>query len=269
MEGKKLELANNTPSYARKGGRRKESEVRLLTKLVSDCITFNLRPEEALAYIKQESHSPDAPDGIELSYATYFTYRARLRGDKKTNTWLSYYTRIGFVTEHKELLDNIKKVQEDRLRQFFIETLRPVRNERVISLLNHDIIDNSRLISDLMDSTPIIASIRAKMLMNQGVDKDGRLNALISRVEIWKEQHKGSDGLGEHYQTTNSSQITVEEAKAREEDNQAKNVEPDETGVCRPASASREGTTSAEQEPSAMGSEQTREPERKRDLWTV
>lgn len=236
--------------------RRSDSDIKFITKLVSDCITFNLRPNEALSYIKQES-------GFDITYGTYFSYRTRLRGEKKTNSWLSYYTRIGFVTEHKELLDNIKKVQEDRLRQFFIETLRPVRNERVISLLNHDILDNSRLISDLMDATPIIASLKARMrVSDEGTDKEGRLNALRSRVEIWKQAH-GEDSIGQDVNrkmlTTQDATITVADAERQE----AENVQPDAEGVSRPAGSTREGAAGEVQRQTEP------EPARKRDLWTV
>jgi len=162
--------------------RRKAQDVKLISKYVQDCITFNLKPAEALEYIKIET-------GISIPSNTYFLYRSRLKGEKHTNNWLTYYTRIGFVQEHRQLLDNIKRVQEDRLRQFWLEAQRETRNERLISLLNHDIIDNSRLIADLMDGTPIIASIKARLMQQQGTTKEGRLKAISDRVQAYKDKH--------------------------------------------------------------------------------
>ena len=243
-------------------GRRTDAAVRFITKLVSDCVTFNLTPDEALQYIKQES-------GYEIGYPAYYQYRSRLKSEKHTNAWLSYFTRIGFVQEHKQLLEDIKKVHQDRLKQFFLETQKEIRNERILSLLNHDILDNSRLISDLMDSTPIIAALKARTIKSDMADDgSGRIAALVSRVEKWKKDrpHNTIEGIGtETYLTQNSSQATVQEEQPKQE-----NVEQDETGVLRPAGAAGEsGERDRDADsPQSAGEETSKKPAR-RDLWTV
>jgi hypothetical protein len=63
-------------------------------------------------------------------------------------------------------MENLEKVQADRLRQFFVETNRNQRDERKISQLNYDIRENARLLSELGLGTPIISAIKAKLEAN-------------------------------------------------------------------------------------------------------
>lgn len=138
-------------------------ETKFINKLVMDCITFRFKPEEALQYIKDES-------GHDMTPETYHSKRSRLqRKGTQTSKWLNYFTRVGFVEQHKQLMDDALKVQDDRMKQFGIETHKPKgkRNELTISRINADIALNIRLITDLMDSTPIVASIKARILQEE------------------------------------------------------------------------------------------------------
>ena len=71
-------------------------------------------------------------------------------GTGSTQVWLNYFTRIGFVQHHKQQMDVIQKIQDDSLRQFFIETNRNQanRDEDKIKGLKQDIRDNVKLLSD-------------------------------------------------------------------------------------------------------------------------
>jgi hypothetical protein len=136
---------------------RSREQTKLLNKLIRDCDLFHLKPNEAMAYIEGEFGQP-------ISLITYYQKRSRLRSKHEINKWLSYFTRIGFVEQHRRLMDDALRIHDDRMKQFFKESLKQPRNERMLSMLNNDINNNIRLISDLMDSTPIVASIKARIL---------------------------------------------------------------------------------------------------------
>jgi hypothetical protein len=140
---------------------RSKAETVILNKLVSDCITYGLKANEALKYIEIEFGQPISP-------RSYRDRKAKLMSENTSNLWLSYFTRIGFVQHHKEQIDNIKKVQDERLKQFFIELQKPIkeRNDAKISRINHDIRENARLLSELGLGTPILASIKRKIEEN-------------------------------------------------------------------------------------------------------
>lgn len=101
--------------------------------------------------------------GEEISLSSYWRRRGRLQSDTHTQHWLNQFTKIGFVQHHRKQIDDLEKVQADRLRQFFIETKRNPRDERKISQLNYDIRENARLLSELGLGTPIISAIKAKI----------------------------------------------------------------------------------------------------------
>lgn len=136
----------------------KEWENRLLNKLISDCITYNLKPNEALKYIEIEFGRP-------LSEHTYWHKRSRIQGEAHTNSWLNHFTKIGFMQHHRKLMDDLGKIQDDRLRAFFQESIKPLaeRDESKLSQLNHDIRENAKLLAEFNLSTPVISSIKAKL----------------------------------------------------------------------------------------------------------
>ncbi len=80
-----------------------------------------------------------------------------------TQVWLNHFTRIGFVQHHKEQIEHIQKLQDDSLKQFYLETIGEQRNEDKILKLKQDIRDNVKLFSELGLGTPIISAIKAKI----------------------------------------------------------------------------------------------------------
>ena len=137
---------------------RTDAESALLNKIVSDCITYGLKPNEAMRYIEIEFGQPISP-------RSYRDRKARLLSENSSNLWLSYFTRIGYVQHHKEQIETLKKVQQERIRQFFVEMQKPLkeRNDGRISRINYDIRENARLLSELGMGTPIISAIKAKL----------------------------------------------------------------------------------------------------------
>ena len=62
-------------------------------------------------------------------------------------------------------MEHIQRLEEDSMRQFFVETLKQGgnRNEERILKLKQDIRDNVKLLSELGLGTPIISAIKAKL----------------------------------------------------------------------------------------------------------
>ena len=132
-----------------------QTESKFLNELVLDCITYRLHEGEALEYIKIRFR--------EISESSYKQRKTAVLGDESTQVWLNHFTRIGFVQHHKEQIEVIQKIQDDSLRQLFIETCRNNRNENMILRLKNDIRENAKLLSELGLGTPIISAIKAKM----------------------------------------------------------------------------------------------------------
>ncbi len=108
----------------------KTTESKFVNELVKDCITYGLEEQEALKYIEIRFKS--------ISLSSYKHRKARVLSEDASQIWLNHFTRIGFVQHHKEQIEVIQKIQDDSLRQFFIETNRTTRDEFKISRLKND-----------------------------------------------------------------------------------------------------------------------------------
>lgn len=139
-----------------------QAESKFLNSLVLDCITFKLSIKESLEYIRVRYGKP-------VSKASYEKRKTNLSSDKSTETWLHNFTRIGYVKNHQQDIETIRKIRDDSLRQFFIETLKPNkdRDEYKILKLKDNIIETTKLLSELNLGTPIISAIKAKLEQNQ------------------------------------------------------------------------------------------------------
>jgi len=135
--------------------RRTPIESKFLDELVSDCITYGLKEEEALEYIKLRFR--------EIKSRSYQQRKARLLSEGSMRLWFDWFTRIGFVQHHKRHMEDLLKVQDDSMHQFYVETQKEPRDWRTISQLNYNIRENIRLLSELSLGTPIIAAIRSKL----------------------------------------------------------------------------------------------------------
>jgi hypothetical protein len=147
-------------------GDRSKVETVLLNKLVSDCITFGLKPTEALKYIEIEF-------GQQLPYRSYMRRKAKLQSENASNLWLNYFTRIGFVQHHQKLIEDIRKIHDNSLHRYFEESLRPKeeRNDDLILKLKADIRANASLLSELGLGTPIISSIKQKLREQENAER--------------------------------------------------------------------------------------------------
>jgi hypothetical protein len=132
-----------------------ETEKKFLNSLVVDSIIYRLSTEESLSYIQTRFK--------KISEASYKKRKAAVLSDESTQVWLNHFTRIGFVQHHKEQMEHIQRLEEDSMRQFFVETIKGNRNEDRILKLKQDIRDNVKLLSELGLGTPIISAIKAKL----------------------------------------------------------------------------------------------------------
>lgn len=94
--------------------RRSSIESKFLDELVSDCISYNLKEKEALEYIKSKFG--------EIKPRSYQERKARLLSEDSTRIWFDWFTRIGFVLNHKKHTEDLQKVQDDSMHQLYIET---------------------------------------------------------------------------------------------------------------------------------------------------
>jgi hypothetical protein len=136
---------------------RTETESKFVNSLVQDSIIYNLSIVESLEYIKTRFK--------EISEACYKKRKAKALSEQSSQIWLNHFTRIGFVKTHKEQIEYIQRLQDDSLRQFFIESIKnqDQRNEEKILKLKQDIRDNTKLLSELGLGTPIISAIKSRL----------------------------------------------------------------------------------------------------------
>jgi hypothetical protein len=120
-----------------------QTENKFLNELVLDCITYRLSKEEALEYVKTRFK--------KISESSYKQRKAHALSDSSAQLWLNNFTRIGFVVAHKQQIQSIEKLQEDSLKQFYIESIKEQheRDEEKIMELKEDIRSNVKLLSEL------------------------------------------------------------------------------------------------------------------------
>jgi hypothetical protein len=135
----------------------KTSDNKFLNSLVQDCITFRLTEIESLEYIKTRY-------GKSISAPSFNRRKANVSSELSTETWLTHFTRIGYVKNHQQDIETISKIRDDSIHQLKIEIDRQEnRDEYKILKLKADIRDNTQLLSELNLGTPIISAIKAKL----------------------------------------------------------------------------------------------------------
>lgn len=133
-------------------------ENQALTQLISDCVTYGFSEKESLAYIK-------ARLGKDISAVAYYRRKKQIDSGEYASDFLNYFTKVGFVTKHKQILDVVEMVQQDTIRDYLIEQNKPhgLKNKDQIQRLRYEIRENSKLLQELSLGTPIIARIKAKI----------------------------------------------------------------------------------------------------------
>jgi hypothetical protein len=130
-------------------------ENKFLNELIKDCITFRLDESEAQEYIKTRFK--------EISLASYKRRKANVLSEGSIQVWLNNYTRIGFVSNHKQDIETISKIRDDSVHQLQIEISKPIRDENKILRIKENINETTKLLAELNLGTPIISAIKAKL----------------------------------------------------------------------------------------------------------
>jgi hypothetical protein len=121
--------------------------------------------DEAREYLRRDT----TPDGAilrdEITRAGQIV-SSKMLSDVSYQTWGIWFTKVGFVQHHKKLIEDLHKVQDDRLKQFFVETQKPSEHQdaKLISQLNYDIRENAKLLSELGLMTPIGTNIKKRII---------------------------------------------------------------------------------------------------------
>jgi hypothetical protein len=134
----------------------KENE--LLNVLVSDCVNYGLSENEALTYIKTRL-------GREISPDAYYRRKKSINSGEYANEWINYFSKVGFVVKHKQIIEVIEKMQHDTLKDYLIENSKSyeIRNKNELSKLRYELRESAKLLQELYLGTPIIAQIKAKI----------------------------------------------------------------------------------------------------------
>jgi len=121
--------------------------------------------DEAKEYLRKDT-TPDAAKLREGITGAAKIVSAKLLSDVSYQTWGIWFTKVGFVQHHKKLIEDLHRVQDDRLKQFFVETQKPTEHQdgKLISQLNFDIRENAKLLSDLGLLSPIGANIKKRII---------------------------------------------------------------------------------------------------------
>src|ERR671930_1123276 len=128
-----------------------------LLEAVRDCVTYSLTEREALAYIKNRT------GGEELSTRHYYRIKNFVQSEASTQLWLSQFTKLGFVTEHRKHIDEVNKARAEMWRMILKEQIRPAEQQDkfLIAKLYSQIQENIKLASALNLGTPVVAQIKA------------------------------------------------------------------------------------------------------------
>ena len=126
--------------------------------LIADTVNYGLSEKESLSYIK-------ARFGKEISSNAYYNRKKKVDSGIYANEWLNFFSRVGFVVNHKRIIDTVEKMQQDTLKDYLIEQSKSYenKNKNEISKLRYEIRENCKLMQELSLGTPIIAQIKAKI----------------------------------------------------------------------------------------------------------
>jgi len=120
---------------------------------------------EVIEYLRKDT-TPNATKLKEDIAVARQLLSAKLLSDVSYQTWGIWFTKAGFVQHHKKLIEDLHKVQEDRLKEFFIQSQKPNEHQdvKLISQLNYDIRENAKLLSELGLLTPIGINIKKRII---------------------------------------------------------------------------------------------------------
>jgi hypothetical protein len=133
-----------------------EQENKILMSLVADTVNYSLSEKESLAYIK-------ARFGKEISSNAYYSRKRKVDSGSYATEWLNFFSKIGFVVNHKRIIDTVEMVQKDTIRDYLIMQNSENKDPEEIRKIRNDIRENCKLLQELSLGTPIIAQIKTRI----------------------------------------------------------------------------------------------------------
>jgi hypothetical protein len=118
-------------------GNLSDKENQILNPLVADCVNYGFNEKEALAYIR-------ARLGREISSDVYYKRKKTVDRGEYAKEWLSYYSRVGFLVKHKQIIEVVEMVQKYTIKDYLIEQNKPYerRNPELIMKYRYEIREN-------------------------------------------------------------------------------------------------------------------------------
>lgn len=133
--------------------------------LVADTVNYDLSEKESLTYIK-------ARFGKEISTFAYYSRKRKIDSGSYANEWLNYFSKVGFVVKHKQIIKVIEQMQQDILKDYLSKIVNHLNRESMItdrvnkneiSKLRYEIRESAKLLQELYLGTPIISQLKAKL----------------------------------------------------------------------------------------------------------
>ena len=133
----------------------KARENDILKALVADCVNYGFSEKEALSYIKARF------GGREISADAYYKRKKLIDSGNYAKEWINYFSKIGFVIKHKQIIEVIENIQQDTLNDYLIGQTKPyeIRKKNEIRQLRVEIRENAKILQELYLGTPIIAQV--------------------------------------------------------------------------------------------------------------
>ena len=143
-----------------------DKENQILMSLVADCVNYGFTKKEVLAYIH-------ARLGRGISTHAYYVCKKLVDSGYYAKESLNYFTRVGFVVKHKQIIEIIEMLQKDSIRDYLIEQAKPHRQKDIdlIQKLRYEIRENCKIMQELSLGTPIIAQIKAKLEHSESISE--------------------------------------------------------------------------------------------------
>lgn len=141
------------------------SEKEILIALMADCINYGFTEKEALSYIKSRI-------GKEISKDAHYRRKKIVDSSSYAYDYLSYFTSVGFVVKHMQIIEVVEMIQKDTIRDYLVEKDKPeqMKNKNEIRHLRFEIRENAKLLQELSLGSPIIAQIKAKIDQTQNAN---------------------------------------------------------------------------------------------------
>lgn len=146
--------------------------------LVGDCDLMDLKEKEALQYL--------ASKGFDISPRHYYRVKRFLEDDQSVRQWTGYMARVGFARKHRQLYEEIEKLNAQSWRMLNSELEKPEsvtkeeyeagkrpRNNNLIMTLHYDIRENNKRLEGLLHGAKGVTEV--KTVMDRLVDDRKKL----------------------------------------------------------------------------------------------